>query len=325
MKMVAMAALVAALVAQTSFARVPEPENQTNTGPCRYSLPEGLLDKPFHFAGDLIPIQRSDVRYRLTCHLNFLLLDARSILTEWLSEKSRYSWLFEEVFAKEGIPREFILLAPILSVLNSKASLRVSGTGWWFLSRPCASTEGIDMADDSWHDDRLDLELSTRCFAVRIKDTRKELGGDGWLMPMIAYLTSVRTVQELRERWKSDAFWDLPLPDAAEEVVLRWIALGIIDSHRGIYGLRFKDAAPMTFDQITGLVLAKDLTLADIARMTSVPPREILRLNPKIKAGVGAFPSKSGGKLQTHTVSAPRGAGNALLEALKKEGYLAPP
>ena len=293
---------------------------------CRYSLPDGFLDKPFRFAGEVIPAPRRDVRYRITCQLNFLLLDARSVLTEWLSEKSRYSWLFDEVFAKEGVPKDFALLGPILSALNSKTLSRAPGYGWWYLSRSCTPAEGVPgMAEDSWHDDRLDLELSTRCFATRIKEIRKEIGDKGWLMSVMAYLTSVKTVQELRERWNTGAFWDLPLPEAAEELILRWIALSIIDSNRRAYDLRFKDAPPLVFDQIGGLALTKDLTVAEIARITRVPPREILKLNPKIKLSAAAFPAKAGGKTRTHTVAAPRGTGNALLQALKKEGYLASP
>jgi hypothetical protein len=306
------------------WAETARAEKQPAPSRCRYSLPDGFLDKPFHFAGEIIPVRRRDVRYRLTCQLNFLLLDARSVLTEWLSEKSRYSWLFDEVFTKEDVPKDFSLLGPILSALNSKTLSRTPGYGWWYLSKSCAAAEGVpDMAEDSWHDDRLDLELSTRCFAKRIREIREEIGDNGWLMSVMAYLTSVKTVQELRQRWNTGVFWDLPLPEAAQEVILRWIALSIIDSNRRAYDLRFTDAPPLVFDQIGGLILAKDLTVAEIARVTGTPPREILKLNPKIKPSVAAFPAKAGGKPLTHTVAAPRGTGNALLQTLKKEGYLA--
>jgi hypothetical protein len=325
-KIIAFIILGAGPVGCLLFAKTARAENHAVPTQCRYSLPDGFLDKPFQFAGEVIPVRRPDVRYRLICQINFLLLDARSVLTEWLSEKSRHSWLFDEVFAKEGIPKDFALLGPILSALNAKVLSRSPGYGWWYLSRSCAPGEGGPvMSEDSWHDDRLDLELSTRCFATRIKEIRKETGDTGWLMPVMAYMTSVKTIQELRERWNTGVFWDLPLPEAAEEVVLRWIALSIVNSNRETYGLRFKDAPPLVFDQIGGLVLAKDLTVAEIARITRVPPREILRLNPRIKPQPAVFPAKSGGKTQTHTVAAPRGTGNVLLETLKKEGYLAPP
>ncbi len=179
------------------------------------------------------------------------------------------------------------------------------------------------MSDDAWHDDRLDLELSTLCFSAQMKEIRKQMSTNGWLMPLMAYLTSVKTIQDLQQRWNTTSFWDMPLPEAAEEVVLRWIALYIIDTNRATYGLRFKDAPPIVFDQIAGLVLAKDLTVAEIAKITHVPPREILKLNPKLKPAAGAFPAKSGGKSPIHTVAAPKGTGTALLQALKKNGFLA--
>ena len=179
------------------------------------------------------------------------------------------------------------------------------------------------MSVDSWHDDRLDLELSTRCFTARVKEIRKELGGQAWLMVVAAYLCGTKPVQELEQRWNSQAFWDLPLPDNAEELVVRWIALGIIDANRGAFGLRFKESPPLTFDQVTGLVLTKDLALAEIAKLTGTPAREILLLNPKVKAAHAVFPSTVQGTKPVHTLAAPKGKGQVLVDQLHKLGYLA--
>jgi hypothetical protein len=179
------------------------------------------------------------------------------------------------------------------------------------------------MEQDAWHDDRLDLELSTRCFASRLKDARKELGGASWLMTAAAYVTSTKTIQDLRKRWNTDQYWDLPLPENAEDLIVRWIALCIINGHREVYGLKFKDVAPFTFDQVTGLILSKDLTVAEIAHMTGAPPREILELNPRIKAAMPVLPAKAHGKSVSHTIAAPKGKGWVLVDKLKKGGYVA--
>ena len=195
--------------------------------------------------------------------------------------------------------------------------------GWWALEKPCAASDGVEMLEDSWHDDRMDLELSTRCFAARLKDARKELGGGSWLMTAAAYITSTKTIRELRQRWNTDQYWDMPLPENAEDLVVRWIALWIINGHKEVYGLKFKGAPPFTFDQVTGLVLNKDLTVAEIAHMTGVPPREILELNPRIKAAAPVFPATARGKSLSHTIAAPKGKGWVLVDKLKKEGYVA--
>jgi hypothetical protein len=305
----------------SSTAAGPTKESRPNCS--RYSLPSSILNKPFHFAGELVPIQRPDVQSRILHQINFLLLDARGVLTDWLSEKSRYAWIFDEVLRKEGVPEEFVLFAPVLSALTLKASSRSTVVGWWALEKPCAASDGVEMQEDSWHDDRMDLDLSTRCFAARLKNARKELGGGSWLMTAAAYITSTKTIQELRQRWNTDQYWDMPLPENAEDLVVRWIALWIINGHRDIYGLKFKGAPPFTFDQVTGLVLNKDLTVAEIAHMTGVPPREILELNPRIKVAAPALPATARGKSLSHTIAAPKGKGWVLVDKLKKGGYVA--
>lgn len=319
---IVVAVLIAALATPFPlWAAGPVKESQDKCS--RYSLPASFLKKPFYFAGELIPIQRPDVQARILTQVNFLLLDARSVLTEWLVEKGRYSWLFQETFAKEGIPPEFALLAPILSRSSLKSAYRSPGAGWWALDKPCSTSEGLDMTEDSWHDDRLDLELSTRCFAARIKKTRADLGSAGWITTAAAYVTSVKTIDDCRQRWKVDHYWDMPLPDIAEDLIVRWIALGIINSHREYFGLKFKDAVPFTFDQVNNVVLAKDLPVAEMARLTTVSPRVIMELNPKIRPSSPAFPATMNGKSAVHSIAAPKGKGQLLLHGLQKEGYLA--
>ncbi|MEJ2715684.1 MAG: hypothetical protein P8182_00855 [Deltaproteobacteria bacterium] len=288
----------------------------------RYSLPASVLEKPFRFAGEVIPFQRRDVRARVRAQLNFLLLDARSVLTTWLIEKNRYAWLFEEVFEKQGIPKDFILLAPVLSSLSVRSSPRWPGAGWWALEKPCDASDGVAMSKDSWHDDRLDLERSTRCFASRLKTIRKELGVKSWLTTAAAYVTSEKAVAKLGTQWNTLKYWDLPLPENAEVLVVRWIALGVIDANKSAFGIRVVAAPPLTYDQITGLILAKDLPVSVIARMTDAPPRQIIQLNPKLKRSPGQFPAKAGGKRIVHSLAAPKGKGWTLVNKLRKNGYL---
>jgi len=314
--------LFCGLLALDSHAAGPRKEG----GPTcpKYSIPASVLEKPFFFADELVPIQREDVRSRIAAQLNFLLLDARSVLTEWLTEKRRFSWIFEEILSKEHIPKDFVLFASVLGGLP-KSSARPAAAGWWALEKPCSSSEGIQMFDDSWHDDRLDLELSTRCFASRLKSIRKDLGDEGWLMTAAAYVTSAKTIQDLRQRWSTRSYWDLPLPDAAEDLIVRWIALGIINTHKEALGLKLKNTPPLTFDQITGLSLAKDLSVAEISRISGVSSREIMDMNPKLKPTAGIFPAAEKGKVLSHAIAVPKGKGWIVVNKLREAGYLSSP
>ncbi|MEW6349892.1 MAG: hypothetical protein AB1646_12570 [Thermodesulfobacteriota bacterium] len=288
----------------------------------RYDLPPGVTHKPFKFAGEIIPMHRQDVRSRIERAVNFLLLDARGALTGWFMEKGRYGWIFEEVLAKERVPKDFVLFSAVLSGISKRSSSRLPGEGWWALSSPCDEAEGVKMVSDAWCEDRLDPELATRCFASRLKRLREELGGASWLMAAAAYVSSPKELGRTVQRWTCDQIWDLPLPANADELLTRWIALGIIDSHRKAFGITFKDPPPFTYDQVSGLSLAKDLPVSVMARMTGVSSREILEINPKVKVAKGVFPARINGKSHTHALAAPEGRGQVLVKRLKEEGYL---
>lgn len=319
---IALAVVLVVFLTTGVVADAAGPQKEPSVRCSRYSLPQAVTANPFHFADELVPIQRPDVRSRILFQTNFLLLDARSVLTDWLSEKSKYAWLFEELLAKEGIPKDFVWLAPIMAGASLKSQTRQTGLGWWSLEKTCASSDGVEMSEDSWHDDRLDLELATRCFASRMKQIRHDLGDAGWLMTAAAYISGQSTVQDLMRRWNTKEFWDLPLPDPAEELVVRWIALRIIAANRGHFGLNFRDSPPLVFDQVTGLVFNKDLPVAEVARMVGLPSREILELNPKVKPSSGVFPAQIKGKTLIHSIAVPKGKGAILLEKLKAGGYV---
>ncbi len=286
-------------------------------------MPPSITRKPFKFAGEIIPLDRTDVRKRIQFQMNFLLLDARSVLTLWLTEEGRQAWILDEVFAKEGIPREFVWLAPVMSRMKRDRGKRHEG-GMWALEKPCPSRYGLNMLSNEWYDDRLDVELSTKCFAAGIKEIRGKLGTKSWLMAAAAYMTSVQSVEGLMQRWNTKKFWDIPFDDNPELLIPRWIALRIISSNGSWYGLKFKKPEPLTFDQVTGLRLKRDLPIAEIARMTGVAPRQILELNPKVRPSAGVFPARVSGKSPTYTIATPRGKGLMLVNKLRKQGFLAP-
>lgn len=289
----------------------------------RYGIPGPMRQKPFVFAGETIPLNSPQVRSRIEAQLNLLLLDARSVVTAWLSDRGRHLWMFEEVFQKEGIPKEFALLSPVISGLNARSPGRMPRVGWWALEQPCTAADGVHMAADTWHDDRMDIDRSTRCFAARLKAAKKELGTTSWLMATAAYLTSVKQIQDLIKNWNTSSYWDLPLPESADVLIPRWIAVNIIAANPEAFGISFKGTAPLTYDQVSGLVLSKDLSVAEIAAMTGEPPREIMRLNPKIKPSQPKLPAMVNGSRAVHSLALPKGKGNIFVDKLSAGGYLA--
>lgn len=297
--------------------------NPSNASCPYFYIPDSVLTGGLELAGEVVPITRPDVKARIEFQINFLLFDARSVLAEWLNEKRRYSWIFDEAFSKQGIPKDFTWLSPVLSGISRSSNSRLSPAGSWALDRPCSSAEGVEMHDDTWRDDRLDINLATLCFSYRIKNLKQDLGA-GWLMSSVAYVLSAKTAKDLIEKWNSSSVWDIPLPDNIEDMFSRWAAFKIIGTHRSVYGLKISDPAPVTYDNLTSIQLAKDLPVAEIAKFVNVSPRLILELNPKIKLNSGIFPAKPNGRLENHSIAVPSSSGRVLLQKLQESGYLLP-
>jgi hypothetical protein len=136
-------------------------------------------------------------------------------------------------------------------------------------------------------------------------------------------MTSQKTVEDLEKAWGTKSYWDIPFSENADVLIPRWIALWIVQAYQTAYHLHLKPPRPFTFDEVTGVVLAKDLPVAEVAKITGVPSRVILELNPKVKPSAGMFVAKSHGKRTVHTIAAPRGKGRLLVRELKKRGFLA--
>ena len=304
----------------TELVQAQAPNVGVTTCP-HFSIPASALNGGFDLGGEKVPISRSDVKERIEFQINFLLLDARSVLAEWLNERRKYSWIFEEIFSKEGVPKDFAWLSPIL-VGMSRSNSRLAPVGVWSLDKPCGSSEAVEMTADSWRDDRLDIHLATRCFAGRIKSVNTEVGA-GWLMASVAYVQSPKTVKDLIEKWNSSNVWDIPLPDNAEDMLSRWAAFKIIGTNRSFYGLKSGDPAPLTYDNLTSIELTKDLSIGDIAKFVKASPRLILELNPKIKPNSGVFPARDNGRQLSHSIAVPSGSGHVLLKKLQEAGFLA--
>ncbi len=304
---------------QSSHAQsVQGPRSQGQTHLVRFDLPPEL-GKEYDFLGQKLRLDRPDLRSRLISQVNFLLYDARSVLTEWLLEKTRSNWILRETFSKNGVPEDFIWLAPVMA--GAARSSKPQGVGAWLLDKPCSAIEGVEMRDNSFMDDRLDIQLSTKCFAHRISSLHNDYNFN-WFMATVAYLLSPKTTTEIIDKYGTSNPWDIPLPKNIEDMLDRWIALKIIYTNRQYYGLEFKDPAPFIFDQLSDVRLSKDLPVAEIAKILSVSPRLILEINPKIKTTPGIFPAKADGKQLTHTIAAPSGKGVLLLKKLEELGYV---
>lgn len=299
----------------------------------RIALPPETLLGGLRFCGEAIPLGREDVRRRIEHQINYLLTDFRNTTEIWLRRKDRYGAAIEAILLEEGMPREFVLLPALESGYSSSVVSPSMAAGWWQFLKATAvnSLSGSKDLDwslqvDQWKDERRDLVLSTRAAARYLKWIRLQLSnGDrqcGWLMTAAAYNAGFAETSYRINAYDSATYWDVKLPRETEDYVPRWVALWIIDSHRRFYGLDLPAIAPVQFETLEKVRLAKDLPLELLATLTSSSVRFMKEINGTLRKGDTGFRAKRSGVDRTHNIHVPKGSKQAVLKALRQQGYV---
>jgi membrane-bound lytic murein transglycosylase D len=243
------------------------------------------------------------------------------------------------ILHKYGVPSEFAYLAAIESSYYSRALSSAGAFGYWQFLKSTAQSgpAGADSYDwkmsmTKWKDDRADLIHSThsaakylawmnRVMKVKLDGDKEREGFDDWLLTAAAYNAGPKRVLERLNGFGASSYWDVPLPTETERYVPRWIAVGIISSHREFYGVQIPPGRPVSFEAVKNVSLKKDLTIHAMAELLNITPRAVWTLNTQIPPEKSVFPAKSGRKSITHTIYVPKGTRTKFLAQLKAHGY----
>ena len=166
------------------------------------------------------------------------------------------------------------------------------------------------------------LAWMNRVKKVSIDGKAERQGFDDWLLTAAAYNSGpTRLIQRLSS-FRAHSYWDVPLPIETEKYVPRWIALGLISSHRDFYGVQIPLSRTIAFDVVEKVRLEKDLSFATMARLLDTTPRTIWSLNTRIPPEKAVFPARSGRRFITHTIHVPKGTRDKFLAQLVAHGYI---
>jgi len=237
------------------------------------------------------------------------------------------------------IATSFVYLAAIESSYHSRALSPAGAFGYWQFLKSTAQSgpAGADSYDwkmsmTKWKDERADLIHSThsaakylawmnRVMKVKLEGDTEREGFNDWLLTAAAYNAGPKRVLERLNGFGATSYWDVPLPTETERYVPRWMAVGIISSHREFYGVQIPPGRTVSFDTVKNVTLKKDLTINALAEMLNVTPRAVWTLNTQIPPEKSVFPAKSGRKSIAHTIYVPKGARSKFLAQLKAHGY----
>jgi membrane-bound lytic murein transglycosylase D len=299
----------------------------------RASLPPAVVEAGLTFCGEAIPLYRPDVRRRIEYQLAYLLNDFRETSELWLRRADRYGAVIEEVLRNEAVPVEFRFLPALESGYHREAVSPAAATGWWQFVKPTALRSASSDKELDWSlsidrrlDQRKDLALSTQAAARYLKWMRSRLGsGDmqgSWLTTAAAYNAGFDEVRYRCNAYGTPSYWDMKLPLETENYVPRWIAFAMIEQNRTYYGVEGTSAAPLTFETLEDVRLAKDVPLALVATLTHASVRFIREINGGLRKGETVFKTVAEGADRICPIHVPSGTRELILEQLKARGYV---
>ena len=216
--------------------------------------------------------------------IEYFLREKRDVLERWMARSETYLPMIEQIFEEEGVPDELKYLAFVESGLNPRAKSWASAVGMWqFIA---ATGRAYDLKVDSWVDERMDPEKSTRAAARHLRDLYQQYGNN-WHVALAGYNCSPRCIKRAIARAGGSmrnmpSYWDIYpyLPRETRGYVPQFIAFSLIMSNPDAFGLSTVRSGPRyAYDLVS---VQGMLSLEDVARMAGTDLATIRALNPEL-------------------------------------------
>lgn len=190
------------------------------------------LPKEINFAGEEVPMDRSDVRQQLDkemqiniyFHSNTIFLIKRA--NEWLPQ-------FEKILKEYGVPDDFKYLPLIESGLLNAVSPS-DAEGFWQLLKGAGKDFGLEINREV--DERYDPLKATVAACKYLKKSYDRFGN--WTLVAASYNRGMNGLDRAIEKQKVKSYYDLYLNDETSRYVFRILAIKQIIEHPELYGFK---------------------------------------------------------------------------------------
>ena len=226
-----------------------------------YRLYSPPLPDELYFAGEAVPLDRTDVREALDREL--LVNDYwQSNLMLYVKRANRWFPLIEPVLKKHGVPDDFKYLAVIESGLLNVVS-PAKAAGFWQFLKTTGQSYGLEIND--YVDERYDVAKATEAACAYLKDAKTRCGS--WAGAAAAYNMGSGGYARSAAAQQCTEYWDLYLNAETARYVYRILAVKLIFKNPEQYGLRLRQRdlyQPLACD-----TLAVDTAIADLRQFAS--------------------------------------------------------
>lgn len=219
--------------------------------------------------------------------ISYLLRSPEKHLYNWMSRAETYFPMIERILAEEGMPDELKYLAMVESALNPRARSWAAANGMWqFIS---ATGRAYDLEINSWVDERLDPEKSTRAAARHIRDLHQMFGGD-WHLALAGYNCSPGRIKRALARAerrlnRKPTFWDIynDIPRETRNYVPMFIAAALVTSNPDAFAVDVDQIEPGPEYAYHYVPVRGFFSLAEIAELAGTSESMIRALNPELR------------------------------------------
>jgi hypothetical protein len=207
-----------------------------------------------------------------------------------LARAGRYLPMMQRIFREHGLPQDLIYLGLVESGFSPQARSPKNAVGIWQFIEGTARRYGLKVNDRV--DERQDPEKSTQAAACYLHDLYKQFGC--WYLAAAGYNAGENRVEGVINRYDIRNFWTMSqmklLPQETCNYVPQLIAAALIAKNPEKWGLsRISSQSPWTYEPVK---VPGGTDLRWFAEEIEMPHRELLELNPEIKAGRAPSDSK---------------------------------
>ncbi|MFT7073506.1 lytic transglycosylase domain-containing protein [Patiriisocius sp. Uisw_017] len=182
------------------------------------------------FAGEVVPLNDTDVRERLDRELHVNIYWQSNMLL-MMKKANRFFAEIEPLLEKYGLPDDFKYLAVAESGLDNVRS-HAGASGFWQFMKGTGKEYGLEI--NEYVDERYNLELATKVAADYLNKSKARFGS--WTTAAAAYNAGNSGVNKQLERQDAKGYYSLLLNSETSRYVFRILAFKEIMSNPKKYG-----------------------------------------------------------------------------------------
>jgi membrane-bound lytic murein transglycosylase D len=240
---------------------------------CITSVP---IPKVVIFAGDTVPLERSDVREALEAEL-MVNTFRHSHTLSIIKNVARWRPFVSDIIKEMNVPEDFLYLAVIESEFDNNATSYAGAMGMWQIMENTAKDYHLKINKDV--DMRRDPKLSTIAACKFLKWSYANL--NNWALTAASYNVGVSGIKNRLEEQQVDNFFDLHLNSETGRYVYRIIALKLILENPKAYGYFVPDEEKYTPYQFMTVKITEDIdNLVAFAKKHNTTYKKLRLLNP---------------------------------------------